>query len=229
MRKKRAHAQIRIHSLDVRCVDSAVRFHGDGSVLNALCGHGAGNRASRVHGLPHGGGATIPQLRRDFVGQHLLQSEAEQVRGIPAVGPRYYISTETRGATRPAVASGTAIRQSRANTQVFPEVSGTVSRIEGAFGSVQVLEFSLEELPSPANGAERIALNHECRRIRGIPIPSARPNLLREGLSDPLIERIGSQRAIDQLAAAACGPEMCGCEKTTRNDNVFHVRVSNHT
>ena len=48
--------------------------------------------------------ADPPELGGDFIGQHLLKTETEQMRGIAAVGPRDHVAAEARRAARPAVA-----------------------------------------------------------------------------------------------------------------------------
>ena len=69
----------------------------------------------------------VAQVGGDLVGQHLLQSEPEQMRRIAAVGPRRDVAADAGGAARSAVAGGAAVGQPGADGEIDVEVAAAVA------------------------------------------------------------------------------------------------------
>src|SRR5215813_7760259 len=99
------------------------------------------------------------QVSSDFVGQHLLKTKSEKVRGIAAVGSRHHVSTRAGGAPWTTMTTSAAIAQTSAERQVRVDVTHTVI---GEWSlPLAAQELALEELSSAPNRAKRIAGNDE--------------------------------------------------------------------
>src|SRR6185436_12695959 len=92
------HAQVGVDAADLRGVQGAVGPRGDGAVVQGGQGHADPEQLGGVDaGGPRLGQGTVtdpPQVRGDLVGQHLLQAQAEEVRGVTAVGTGHHVSAD---------------------------------------------------------------------------------------------------------------------------------------
>jgi len=96
------------------------------------------------------------QLAGDFVGEHLAQAGAEQVRGVAAVRSRDDVTAETGRTARAAVAGRTAVAEAGAERGIRHDVAAGVE-IDAGADALLLGELALEQLASAAHGARRIA------------------------------------------------------------------------
>src|SRR6266550_8361231 len=118
------------------------------------------------------------QVRCNLVGQHLLETQAEEVWRIAAVRSRHHVSPEASGATWAAMTAGTTIAETCAEREICVDVADTIV-CEWSHG-LTAQELALEQLPPAANGAKRIARDDERRRVGSHPIAFTRTDLLCE-------------------------------------------------
>src|SRR5215510_14415728 len=112
-----------------------------------------------VHSLRLRDGAhlDVAQIGSDFVGHHLPQAEAKEVRSIPAVGSCHDIATYTGRSTGTSMAQSAAIGQAGAKCEVRVDVADAVT-VVGPL-SLGTSKFALEELAPASNGPEGIVVN----------------------------------------------------------------------
>src|SRR5678816_4389985 len=97
----------------------------------------------------------ISQMASDFVGQHLLQSQPEEMRSIAAVRPGGDVAAYACGASRAPMAQRTTIRQTSANRIVGVKVAYPVSFIWAL--SLLASKLALEELAPATDRTKGIA------------------------------------------------------------------------
>ncbi len=115
--------------------------------------------AARRTGVVDGVGADGAQVGRDLVGEHLFQAEAEEVRGVAAVGASDNVAAGAGGAARASVAGGTTVGQPGAEGEVLVDVTKAV--VEERPLPLRPHELALENLPPTPDGAERVTVNDE--------------------------------------------------------------------
>ena len=91
--KERLDPKIVVHPLDLREIERPVQALGQPAVIDPFA---AQPHACRLAVPPQRAVADRAQVPRDLVGQHLLQPEAEQMRGIATVGPREDVAAASR-------------------------------------------------------------------------------------------------------------------------------------
>ena len=103
-----------------------------------------------------------------------MQSQTEQVRGIPTVWARDDIAAKTGGASRTAVAAGTTVDESSSQRAFRNDVAGRVRRYAGP-DALDAREFALKELAAAADGARRIPFDEVDGRSEtvGISVPGS--------------------------------------------------------
>jgi hypothetical protein len=103
--------------------------------------------------------ASGAQISRDFVGQHLLKTKSEKVRGIPAVRSGHHVSTKASCPARTTMTTSAAIAETSAERQVSVDVTQTVI---GEWPlSLAAQELALKDLSSTTNCAKGITSNDE--------------------------------------------------------------------
>ena len=119
-------------------------------LLDEVPGHRATARGARPVRVV----ADRAQVGRDLVRQHLLEAEAEQVGGVPAVRPGNHVAAEAGRPAGPPVAGRAAVGQSGPDGQVRLDVAGAVT-VERAWPWSG--ELPLEDLAAAADGARGVA------------------------------------------------------------------------
>ena len=142
------------------------------------------------------------EIGRDLVGEHLLEAEAEEMGCVAAVRTGRHVAAEAGSAARSSVACCATVRETGADGEFEVDVAEAVSR--GRALSFEARELPLEELPSAANGAERVVGDHVLRRVRiRSPTPIANLRWIRpvhQRQRDPLICRVRRLVLVDELA-----------------------------
>src|SRR5262249_10886911 len=195
--EKWTHAKVGIYALDLRSIQRAIRVSGNRTERDALAEEPPGDRGLCLGGLLQGGGADRAQILRDLIGQHLFQAETKQVRSIAAVGARSYVPSHSRRSARTAVASGTAIGKTSADTADVVDVADSIAVI-GAL-SLSAGKFSLEQLAATTHGAERVPVDDEQGRIRSHQVAPARSDFVGQRLVDPCLGRVRGLVVVNQL------------------------------
>src|SRR5258705_13831258 len=72
---------------------------------------------------------SIPQISRDFIGEHLFQSEPKEMRRIAAVRPRDNITSTSGGAARSAVTCCAAVSEAGSDRDVYIDVTCAVTEV----------------------------------------------------------------------------------------------------
>lgn len=106
------------------------------------------------------------QVGADFVGQHFLEAESEQMPGIPAIGTGNNVASRASRAAWVTVTQRTTIGQACADCDVAIDVAHAILLVDTL--PLQAGELTLEQLAPPPNGAERIAVDDVHRRSRRI-------------------------------------------------------------
>src|SRR6185436_8247607 len=150
----------------------------------------------------------------DLIGQHFLETEAEQVRSVPAVRPGHDVAATAGGAFRAAVAGGARVGQPRANRQVRLDVPGAVETQRTL--PLPAGELALEELPAPAYGSERIPAQDVTRAAGGHVVPPAGADFLEKGLGDARPVRVRSLRLINALSEGRARPSQAARHHRSR-------------
>ena len=163
------------------------------TLTRSLTGHGSSIPAGVIDRVA----ANVPQVVGDLIGQHLLQSQSEEMRRVAAVGPRDDKSAEAGASPWTAVAAGAAVHQPGADDPIDLGVPEAIARHRAL--AQRAGELALEDLPAPPDGARRITIDDVQRRARCVGVASSRTDLLREGLGNALVGGIRCGRSIDQL------------------------------
>src|SRR4029450_11840143 len=116
------HPEVRIDAVDAGRIDGAVRHRPDDAELDALGEEPLGGRLARRRGARDRRGADRAQVRGHLVGEHLLETEAEEMRRVAAIGAGDDVATEAGGAARTAMAAGAGIGEPRTERAVFFDV-----------------------------------------------------------------------------------------------------------
>ncbi len=128
VREKRPHAQIRIDADHARRIDGPVRQRDQTAVEHALAGQRDRDRRVRFQRRRQRLRPQIAQVARNFVGEHLLQAEPEEMRGVAAIGSGGNVAARACRATRPSVACRATVGHSRADREIGADVAAAVGR-----------------------------------------------------------------------------------------------------
>jgi hypothetical protein len=186
--EKRLDPQILIHAVDFRGIDLAVGLHRQPTVLDSFAGELGVDRSAGQHCPLHRSVTNSSQVTCDLVGQHLLQSQAEQVWGVAAVGPCEDITTAAGRAARAPVTGGTAVGQPGDDRGIALDVAFAV--VGPRTDSLRLGEFALEELPTAHDRTEWIARAQKTRRIRGEDVAATGTDLFLQGLVNAGADRV---------------------------------------
>ena len=198
--EERLDPQILVDALDLRGVDRAVGLHGQPTVVDFFAGELA--RTERPPRCPRQRRvADRPQVTRDLVGQHLLQSEAEQMRGVAAVGPREDVTAAARRAARSPVTGGTAVGKPGDDRGVA--LRCRLRRRRFSDRALRLSEFALEELAAAHDRAERIARDQKSRGIRGDDVAAPAPICSSKRLVNAGADRVRRLGEVAFLSARA--------------------------
>jgi hypothetical protein len=100
--EERLDPKIVVHALDLREIERPVRATGQPAVIDTFATQLDTHRLAGPPCSLQSRVADCPQVARDLVCEHLLQPEAEQMRGIATVGPREHVAAASgRAGGRP--------------------------------------------------------------------------------------------------------------------------------
>src|SRR5262249_24198943 len=140
--------QVGVDTGDFRIIDSTVGVGGDAAVVNSFADELTRNRMLQLLCLRNSQVTRGAQVSGDLVRQHFSQTEAEEVRRVPAVGAGVDIASGTGGAAWASVASGTAIGESCANGAISVDVAYAITLVRTL--ALRLSELALEKLaPTP--------------------------------------------------------------------------------
>ena len=196
--EERPHAQVRIDPFDLAGVDGSVRGSRDRAVVDALGRQLLRHGPTPALGGRDGIGSDMPKTAGDLVSQHLLESEPEEVRRVPAVGTGHDVSSRASGPARASVAAGAAIRKAGSNRDHRIDVADPV--LDAWALLLEAGELALKDLATPADRAERIPADEERRRVGSHRVPASRSDLVCQGFVDAVVGGVGRLRLVDHLA-----------------------------
>jgi hypothetical protein len=99
---------------------------------------------------------SIPQISRDFIGEHLLQAEAEEVGRVAALGSGEDVAPESGGSLRSTMTGRAAVGEAGAEGRLELDVADAVADARAV--PLGDRELALEELAPALDRPERIAL-----------------------------------------------------------------------
>src|SRR4029078_11532241 len=88
VREEGPDAEVGVHALDARRVDGPGRARGDVTVRDSLRDERFRDAPAERPGRRDRPVPELPQLARDLVREHLAQTDAEEVRSVPAIRAR---------------------------------------------------------------------------------------------------------------------------------------------
>src|SRR6266540_1113269 len=166
--------QVGRHAFNVRRVDASTGHCADPAVRNALARQRTQDGRSAPRGVCDSRIADRAEVGGNLVGEHLLQSQAEEMRCVAAVRTRGDVAAESRRPARASMPSRAAVGQARADGEVDVDVAEPVPK--GCALAFEPRELALKELPSPADRAKWIEDDDVLRCIR-IGTPASVPDL----------------------------------------------------
>src|SRR5579883_1094156 len=185
MSKERPNSEIRVDANHIGSIYTAIRVGDERAVPNAFA------EQRHNHGLVAGFGAgqrsrtNRAQIRSDFIGQHLLQSESEEVRSASTVRAGDDVPAKPCRTPGPPMATGTAVRQAGTNRRHLRDIANAVLG-DGSL-AVRAREFALEQLATAADGSERISIDDKGTGVWGHGIAATGPDFVRERLGNAFL------------------------------------------
>jgi len=160
----------------------------------------------------------VPKLGRDFVCKSSLSIQVQKGGGDPGVGPGDYVSTKPARPARPPL----HVEQRPPNPAPIPvlcrDIAGASLARECTVGAVEMLEFSLEQLPPPIDRTERSTAEVGTQRSSRVSNRLCRAtNLLLERFGDSLLNIDWGLRAVES------GRLLCTATNRQEKD---HKRIS---
>jgi len=128
-----------------------------------------------AHGAIDGLLANVAQIGSDFVSQHFFEAEPEQMGSIATVRASGDITAATSRSLRTSMTSGATIGESGANRAIGIDVTNAISFVGSL--PLEASELPLKQLPTTADGAKRVALDDEDRRVPAISIAASSAHL----------------------------------------------------
>src|SRR5262245_25277611 len=117
MRKEGPHPQVWINSLYLGSVYMSKAIRRDEPEIDPLADQRQRHRFVAFSGVD-GLFENVPQISSDLIGQHLFQSQAEQMRSAAAIRPGHHVPSKAGRTARPRVTTPAAAHQTSSNPYV---------------------------------------------------------------------------------------------------------------